>query len=160
MKNAALMISGGIVFLLALVGAALLIYPTEPAPQPAIVVPVNPTITALEQQLVKQEATYQAQADALDRALAAQEADFAGQIAELTGQVQQARQQLNTLKAQEQTLLAQVAQLEAARAQKLAAYQAQIDQIRQDLRQDQVERDAQLKQLQTELTDVNARLGR
>jgi Skp family chaperone for outer membrane proteins len=131
MKRLGLLLTGGfILFLVLAVGIVKFFQGIESAQTP-LVVPVDPTITALQAQIAADQADYQAQLTALAQNRQQQDAAFQQQAQGLTGQIKAAQQQLTDLKSQEQEFLAQVEQLQNTRAERQHAYQTSLEQTSQ-----------------------------
>ncbi len=160
MKHLGLLL-GSVVIIFAAAALGLLAYLTEEPPaQDMIVVPVDPTISALEQALAEQTAAYQAQLTELEQSRQQREAELQRQFNTLTDQIAAAHQQLAELKHQEQELLSQLDRLEAERAGQLAAHQTRLQQTQAQSLARQSELQNQLATAQAELDQVEAQLAR
>lgn len=122
---------------------------------PTIVVPVDPTITALETDVVRQERDLSGQYQALQQTLEAQQADDEETINHLLSDIAVTQTKLQALQGQRQTLSAQITSVEATRTasqtthrQALAAQRAEYEQRIQSL-------EAQLAQVQAQLAQLN-----
>jgi hypothetical protein len=131
MKRLGLLLTGGvIVFLILAVGIVKFFQGVESAQMP-LVVPVDPTITALQAQIAADQTDTEAQLTALAQERQQQDAALQQQAQELTSQIKAAQQQLTASKSQEQALLVQVNELQNIRAERQRAYQASLEQTRQ-----------------------------
>lgn len=160
MRHLGLLLAGGLIVVPILLIGIFSFFPAEVPPQPAIVVPVDPTITHLENRLTEQEATYQARVTALDQALQQEQADFQAQVKKLNMQIVTAQEHLDSLKRQEQDLQEQTRQLEISRAERVGTYQTALRQTRDEYTARQTQLQAQLDEAQAKLTEVNAQLKR
>ena len=131
---------------------------TVPTSQP-VILPAALDMSQVEANLAQREAIYQGQITQLDQALQTRQTSYQLQIQTLSSQVETLQNQLNDLQTQEQNLLAQLAELETGRAERLAIYQTQLEQARNQYNQRYAEMQAQLNEAQTRLAEVNAQLG-
>lgn len=143
-----------------LVIGGLIFFPAEPPPRTMIRVPVDPTISHMEQALVEQDSTYQARLAGLQQTLEEQESRYQTQIEALEAEIEAARQQLDQLKSSEQTVAAQVQALETTRAEQQAVYRSELQQARTEHESRQTELQTQLDRIQAELAQIPVRLER
>jgi len=175
MKNISTILAGGLTLLVVMVVAIFSFLPAPPTDQAPtsqnaalpVPPPAEPVLTQaqtdsiqIETTLAEREATYRTQIDILNQSLEERQATYQAQIQELTGQIVTAQNQLNELKGQEQNVLAQVVQLESARAERLAAYQGQLEQTQIQYNERFGQLQAQLNEARTKLGEANAQLGR
>jgi hypothetical protein len=160
MKQLGLILVGGFILLTIILTGILYFLSEADVSQPAIVVPVDPTITYLEKTLTEQETAYQAQVLALEETRQQQQTDFESQIKKLNAQILAAQQSLDDLKSQEQELLQQIQALETTRAVQQATYQTNLQQTGSEYAGRQAQLQAQLDKVRAELADVNVQLGR
>jgi len=116
------------IIIVLLVGS--IIWPALPAQteQNPIVIPVNPTLTWLEQDLARQQVTYQNEVYTLQQALQRARQTEAAKNEKLQHQVALTQQQLVELTARQQTLAARVAQLKTIQTERQAGYAQLITQ--------------------------------
>ncbi len=160
MKHLALLLAGSLILLVIPLIGLYSFFSREKLPQSIIIIPVDPAITRLKNELASQETTYQAQATALEQTLKQQQADFQTQTQELNVQIIAAQKQLDHLKNQEQDLRAQINRLEITRAKRLTSYQTELQQARDKYVTRQAQLQAQLDKAQTELAAVKTQLER
>ncbi len=132
----------------------------ELPPQEVIVVPVDPTITYMENALVTQEAAYQSQLDELEQTLQQRQVDFRNKLESLNKQIEAVQEQLNQLQTQEQELLSQLKQLEIRRAQQQSRHQTNLQLAQEQYLSHQAELQAQIEAAQTELDQLYLQLRR
>lgn len=133
----------------------------EAAPLPTLpAVQAGVNADELQAKLAEREAVYQNQISQLQQKLQERQATYQSQLQTINGQLTSTQNQLAELSAQEQTLQAQVAQLEAARAERLSQYQAQLQQAQAQYGSRFSELEAAATDLQTQLAQANAQLGR
>jgi len=132
----------------------------ELPPQEVIVVPVDPTITYMENALVTQEAAYQSQLDELEQTLQQRQVDFRNKLESLNKQIEAVQEQLNQLQTQEQELLSQLKQLEIRRAQQQSRHQSNLQLAQEQYLSHQAELQAQIEAAQTELDQLYLQLRR
>ena len=158
MKHLGLLL-GSVVILFAVVTLGLLTYLTEDPPdQGTIVVPVDPTISALEQALADQAAAYQARLTGLEQRRQQRQVEIQRQLDALAGQIAAAQQQLAELERQKQELLSQQNELEAEHTGQLETHQASLQQAQAESLARQSELQTQLDTVQAELDQVEAQL--
>jgi chromosome segregation ATPase len=171
MKNLSAILAGGLTLLVVMVVGIFSFLPAPPTDQASsgqsTVLPVGPAAeqagtdpAQLEATLAEREATYRTQIDTLNQTLQERQSTYQAQIQELTSQIDTVQNQLNELKGQEQSVLAQVVQLESARAERLAAYQGQLEQTQTQYNERFVQLQTQLNDARTKLVEANAQLGR
>ncbi|MEW5958242.1 MAG: hypothetical protein AB1801_10990 [Chloroflexota bacterium] len=160
MRSAGLFLAIGLSLLVVLVLGVFIFFPTVTPPKAVIIVPVDPTISQMEQALTEQESAYQAQLATLQQTLARQETGYRNQIEALQAEIAAARQQLNDLKRTEQELLIQLQELETSRAGQKEIYRANLQQTQEQHTARQSELNTQLERVQAELARLTARLGR
>ncbi len=131
MKHLALLLSGGVILFLVLVMGIFSFFRGTELAQNPLVVPVDPTITALQTQFAADQAAYQTELTTLAQTRQQQDTAFQQQAQELAGQIKAAQQQLTDFKSQEEKLLVQVEQLQNARVERQRAYQTSLEQTRQ-----------------------------
>jgi len=132
----------------------------ELPPQEVIVVPVDPTITYMENALVTQEAAYQSQLDELEQTLQQRQVNFRNKLKSLNKQIEAVQEQLNQLQTQEQELLSQLKQLEIRRAQQQSRHQTNLQLAQEQYLSHQAELQAQIEAAQTELDQLYLQLRR
>ena len=132
----------------------------ELPPQEVIVVPVDPTITYMENALVTQEAAYQSQLDELEQTLQQRQVDFRNKLESLNKQIEAVQEQLNQLQTQEQELLSQLKQLGIRRAQQQSRHQTNLQLAQEQYLSHQAELQAQIEAAQTELDQLYLQLRR
>ena len=159
MKHLVVLPAGGLTLLIVLIIGIFSFLPQEEPPQPAVVVPAAPTTAQLEATLTERETTYQAQVAKLNQTLQERRATYQTQMQDMNIQIATAQKQFNELKAQEQNLLGQAAQLETNRAERLAAYQAQLEQAQGQYNARYAQLQAQLNEARTNLANAQAQLG-
>ena len=125
-----------------------------PQPQPAI----DPG--QLEVAVSQREAMYQQQITQLQQTLQQRQSTYQDQIQTLSTQVAQAQTQFNDLKAQEQTLQSQLTELENTRNLRLGQYQDQLQQAQAQYNTHFTEMQTMINDLQVQLAQANAQLGR
>lgn len=172
MKPLGVILAGGLTLIIVLVIGIFSFLPsptTEAAPaQPAATtVPVTipqpkPVVDPgqLEAVVSQREAVYQQQITQLQQTLQQRQSTYQNQIQTLRTQVAEAQAQLNGLKAQEQTLQTQVTELENTRNQRLGQYQGQLQQAQTQYNARFTEMQTMIDNLQTQLAQTNAQLGR
>lgn len=147
MKQLALFLITGIGLLLILLsGIAPRFVPREAAPA-VIVIPVDPTVTALEARLAEQQATYQAKITVLEETLARKQADLPQQLLALDQQIAAAEQSLNTWQQRNAQLQDQLQTLQTPQTETETTLQTQIDTARRTYAQRQAELQATLAEL-------------
>jgi DNA repair exonuclease SbcCD ATPase subunit len=154
MKNTIVAFVIGLILFLILVIGWFTIFNREEAVQPAIVVPVNPTITYLENGLVEAEATYQAEWANLQQARQQQQNEHQNQVETLQLKLVAAQKQLDELNSEEQALSTQVEQLEATRAAKQIGYKNDLEQARNEYGTKPAQLQSQLDQILAELAET------
>ena len=132
----------------------------ELPPQEVIVVPVDPTITYMENALVTQEAAYQSQLDELEQTLQQRQVDFRNELESLNKQIEAVQEQLNQLLTQEQELLSQLKQLQIRRAQQQSRHQTDLQLAREQYLARQAQLQTQIEAAQTELDQLYLQLRR
>lgn len=164
MKYLGPLLAGGLTLVIVLIIGVFSFWPAEqavtadPPPTQQIVVSIVET-TELEAAMAEREAVYQAQIEELSRALQERQATYQTQIQELTTQIAAAQNQLNELKIQEQNLPSQITQLEVTRAERLAVYQSQLQQVQEQYNNRLTQLQVQLNEAQARLAEANAQLG-
>jgi len=158
MKYLSLVLALGAILLLAVLiaGAQTLTPKAEPDLLPKVVVPIDPSVTRLENQLLEETTAYQSQLADLERALQQQQTDDLAKIEKLNSQIVASKAQLDTLETRKQTLLEQTQQLEAAQTEQQAAHQSQLVQFRSQHSARQAELQNQLNETRTRLAEINA----
>ena len=139
--------------------------PVTATPPPVIqeVLPTNPTqfnAAQIEAEMLRREATYQAQITQLEQAFKERQTTYQQQIQTLTEQVNATQPQVNELKRQEETLGAQVIELQANRNERLAQYQQQLQQAQAQYSTRLSELHTMIDDLRVKLAQANAQLGR
>ena len=135
--------------------------PVTPTPS-LLVQEVLPTVPAaqIEAEMLRREATYQAQITQLEQAFKERQTTYQQQIQTLTEQVNATQPQVNELKRQEETLGAQVIELQANRNERLAQYQQQLQQAQAQYSTRLSELQTMIDDLRVKLAQANAQLGR
>jgi hypothetical protein len=159
MKYITFLFISGLALLIALVAGLLNFFSLQPTANATIVVPVDPTVIYLENQLAEAEARDRAELDKLDRTLQQQEQDRQEQFRAFTAELVKLQTQRDQLKRQEQSLLTQVEALKSTRSQQQARYQSQLDQARTEVERQRAELQTQLREAQTQLTQLQAQLN-
>jgi DNA anti-recombination protein RmuC len=129
-KYLGLLLTGGLILFFVLAVGIVKFFQGAESAQNLLVVPVDPTITALQAQIAADQAVYQTELTTLAQTRQQQDATFQQQAQDLTRQIKAAQQQLTDLKSQEQEFLTQVEQLQNTRAERQRAYQTSLDQTR------------------------------
>jgi hypothetical protein len=125
-----------------------------------VVAPVVVDHSQIETELARREAIYQDQIAQLDQALQERQATYLSQLETLNAQLTAAQNQFDSLKLQEENLLAKVAELDTIRAERLSAYQTQLQQAQEQYGVRYAEAEAMLGEIQTKLAEANVQLGR
>jgi hypothetical protein len=159
MKYLGVWLAGGVTLMIILAIGIFSFLPQETPPQPAVVVSAPPTAVQLQANLAEREATYQSQINQLNQTLQERQSTYQQQLQEMSLQLTAAQNQLQELKAQEQNLLVQAAQLETTRAERLAAYQAQLEQSQAQANTRHAQWQTQLTEAQTKLAEAQTQLG-
>ena len=160
MKHLGLLLAGVLALFVFLVIAVFAYMTEELPPRGVIVVPVDPTITRMENDLRSREAAYQARLAELDQSRQQKQTEYQTQLKSLSDEIAAAQQQLTELNSRENELSIQLQQLEVKRAKQLATYQANLQQSRAEYVARQARLQAQLEAAQAELDQVEAELGR
>lgn len=155
MKQLAIWLIGGILGVMLLLLAVINLFRNEALPASAIVIPIDPTVTALEQRLSRQELSYQAQMEQLEQELRQQQLDGVARSEALQNQITAARQTLAQLQQQAQMIQTQVEALEEQTGRPAAAQEVALQQARDQYAALQ----AQLAAVQAELAETQVRLG-
>jgi peptidoglycan hydrolase CwlO-like protein len=160
MKHLSLLLIGVLILFVALVVTVSAFMTEDSPPQGVIVVPVDPTITRMEEELQAQEATYQARLSELEQSLQQRQREIDSQVESLNNKISAAQEQFAELKSREETLTGELQQLEIKRTKQLAIYRLNLQQSRDEhlARQTQLQR--QLEAAQAELDQVETELRR
>ena len=160
MKHLGILLTGVLTLFVILVVAVFTFMTEELPPQGVIVVPVDPTITRMEEALVEQEAAYQAQLNEIEQSMQQRQTELRNQLESLNNEIFSAGQQLTELSDREKELSSQLQQLEVRRAKQLATYQTTLQQSRDEYLARQAQLQGQLEAAQAELDQVEAELER
>ena len=160
MRHLSLLLIAVTVLFIVLVIGVFAFMTEELPPQEVIVVPVDPTITYMENALVTQEAAYQSQLDELEQTLQQRQVDFRNKLESLNKQIEAVQEQLNQLQTQEQELLSQLKQLGIRRAQQQSRHQTNLQLAQEQYLSQQAELQAQIDAAQTELDQLYLQLRR
>lgn len=158
MKHFTVLLTTGIVIFLVLLGGVFSLFNGRESPRPPVVISIDRDIAPLKTSLARREATYQAQIDALDETLQAQESEYQTQAEVLNAQILAAQKQLAGLQAQKQALQSELIRLEAIKTERSTTYQNQIEQTRSQYAKSIAHLQAQLDEAKATLADVNSQL--
>ena len=147
--------AGVTVPILLLVGAYIL-WPREVPPQPAVFISIDGDIAPIATRLAQQEATAQAELDALNNTIQEKQAEFEAQTQSWQTEINQTQIQLTSLQTTTQTLQNEITQLEITRTLRLNDYQTELEQARRQTQIDQLQ--TQLREQQAELDGLNTQL--
>jgi peptidoglycan hydrolase CwlO-like protein len=158
MKQLMFILASALLLVVILIIGVFSYFPNKESSQAVIVVPVDPTVIQLEERLVEQDAAYRAKATALDASLQQQQLDFQIKRQSLNDEIAAAQRQLQELQSEKQDLLKQIEQLESDRAEQLASYQTELQQVDNEYGVRWPQLQAQLADLQAKLAKANGQL--
>lgn len=151
MKNIGLILVTGVTVPILLLVGVYILWPREVPSQPAVVISIDDDIAPIATELAQQEATVQAELDALNNTIQQKQTGFEVQIQSWQTDMNQAQAQLTSLQITAQTLQSEITRLEISRTLRLNSYQTELEQAR---------RQTQIDQLQTQLQEQQAELDR
>jgi DNA repair exonuclease SbcCD ATPase subunit len=150
-KNIGLILVTGVTVPILLLVGVYILWPREVPSQPAVVISIDDDIAPIATELAQQEATVQAELDALNNTIQQKQTGFEVQIQSWQTDMNQAQAQLTSLQITAQTLQSEITRLEISRTLRLNSYQTELEQAR---------RQTQIDQLQTQLQEQQAELDR
>lgn len=169
MKTLGTLLAGALTLLILVAVGAFMFMPADTGAEaadivvagtPTLVPPAAPAPPSIEAELARREETYQAQMAQLDQTLQERHTAYQSQIQQIGGQLATAQHQLDQLQVQAEAFAQQAAQLEATRAERLGLYQTQLEQARRQYETRFAEIQQAIGQVQGQLAEANAQLGR
>jgi DNA repair exonuclease SbcCD ATPase subunit len=156
MKNIGLILVAGVTVPILLLVGVYILWPRDVPPQPVVVISIDDDIAPIATELAQQEATAQAELDALNNIIQQKQTEFENQTQSWQTDMNQAQAKLTSLQTTAQTLQTEITGLEISRILRLNSYQTELEQAR---RQTQIEQlQTQLQEQQTELDRLNTQL--
>jgi chromosome segregation ATPase len=156
MKNIGLILVAGVTVPILLLVGLYVLWPRNVPPQPAVVISIDDDIAPIATELAQQEATVQAELDALNNTIQQKQTEFEVQTRSWQTDMNQAQTKLTNLQTTAQTLQNEITRLEITRTLRLNNYQTELEQAR---RQTQIDRlQMQLQEQQAELDRLNTQL--
>lgn len=151
MKNIGLILVAGVTVPILLLVGVYILWPRDVPPQPVVVISIDDDIAPIATELAQQEATAQAELDALNNIIQQKQTEFENQTQSWQTDMNQAQAELTSLQTTAQTLQTEITRLEISRTLRLNSYQTELEQARHQ---------TQIEQLQTQLQEQQAELDR